>query len=45
MSVQLTDAQLLHYREHGYLVIPDLLSKEDVDAFLKCDRQSPKCGW
>ena len=39
MSVQLTDAQLLHYREHGYLVIPDLLSKEDVDAFLKCDRQ------
>ncbi|MBT3345544.1 MAG: hypothetical protein HN404_21275, partial [Gemmatimonadetes bacterium] len=39
MSVLLSDAQLRHFTEHGYVVVPDLLPVEDVEAFLARDRE------
>lgn len=33
-SIKLTDARIAQYRENGYLVVPDLLTPGEVDAFL-----------
>ena len=50
MRTQLTDDELTHYREQGFLVIPDFLTGEEVDelesAVLECiDRRRGAMGF
>ena len=34
-SIQLTDAQVARFHEEGYLVVPDLLTADEVEAFVR----------
>ena len=34
-SIQLTDAQVARFHDEGYLVVPDLLTADEVDAFVR----------
>ena len=34
MPIQLSEEQIEQYHEDGYLVVPDLLRQDEVDAFL-----------
>lgn len=35
LSIQLTDAQVARFHDEGYLVVPDLLTADEVDAFVR----------
>jgi len=42
---KLSDAQIEQYRRDGYLVVHDLLSKEDVEAFVRYEEEPKPEGW
>lgn len=35
LSIQLTDAQVARFHDEGYLVVPDLLTADEVDGFVR----------
>ncbi len=35
LSIQLNDAQVARFHDEGYLVVPDLLTADEVDAFVR----------
>lgn len=40
-SAPLTDTELTSYQEHGFLLVPDLIPPDDIDAFLQAEAALP----
>lgn len=41
----LSDQQVRRYQDEGYLVVPDLLTSQEIDAFLEHERQLKEDAW
>lgn len=41
----LTDEQIRRYHENGYLVVPDVLTEAEVDAFVSYELEPKPAGW